>query len=56
MVDLSVSISGLDQNTIQPSGSFKTVLTSSNVMDENSFSEPKKVLAISPSNPHTHSI
>lgn len=44
-VNLTISISGLDQNSIQKSGSSKTVLTSANLMDENSFSEPNKVVA-----------
>lgn len=42
-VNLSISISGLDQTSIQKSGSSKMVLTSANLMDENSFSEPNKV-------------
>lgn len=43
-VNLTISISGLDQNSIQKSGSSKTVLTSANLKDENSFSEPNKVV------------
>lgn len=42
-VNLKVSVKGLEPNSISPSGSTKTVLTSNNLMDENSFSEPKKV-------------
>ncbi|XP_056158386.1 alpha-L-arabinofuranosidase 1-like [Syzygium oleosum] len=45
-VNLTISISGLDQNSIQKSASSKMVLTSANVMDENSFSEPNKVVPI----------
>lgn len=44
-VSLKISITGLEQNSIQALGSMKTVLTSGNVMDENSFKEPKKVIA-----------
>lgn len=43
-VNLNISVVG-SQNSISPSGT-KTTLTSSNVMDENSFSEPKKVVPI----------
>jgi len=42
-VNLKISIDGLEPNSLQLSGSTKTVLTSGNVMDENSFSQPKKV-------------
>ena len=42
-VTLKISISGLDQNTLESSGAIKTTLTSTNVMDENSFKEPNKV-------------
>ncbi|KAI4325601.1 hypothetical protein MLD38_030983 [Melastoma candidum] len=45
-INLTISISGLDQNSIQSSGSFRTALTSTNVMDENSFSNPNKVVPI----------
>jgi alpha-N-arabinofuranosidase len=41
-VNLKVSIDGLGLSS-QLSGSTKTVLTSSNLMDENSFANPKKV-------------
>ncbi|KAJ7942523.1 Alpha-L-arabinofuranosidase 1 [Quillaja saponaria] len=43
LVNLKISVDGLDPNTAQLSGSNKTVLTSANLMDENSFVEPKKV-------------
>lgn len=42
-VNLKISLDGLEPNSLQLSGSTKTVLTSANVMDENSFSQPKKV-------------
>ncbi|KAL2320581.1 hypothetical protein Fmac_029550 [Flemingia macrophylla] len=42
-VNLKISIAGLEPNSLQLSGS-QTVLTSANVMDENSFSQPKKVV------------
>ncbi|CAK7340311.1 unnamed protein product [Dovyalis caffra] len=42
-VNLKVTIDGLGLKS-QLSGSTKTVLTSSNVMDENSFTDPKKVV------------
>ncbi|XP_073261496.1 alpha-L-arabinofuranosidase 1-like [Populus alba] len=42
-VNLKVSIDGLGLNS-QLSGSTRTVLTSSNVMDENSFVDPIKVV------------
>ncbi|XP_014491305.1 alpha-L-arabinofuranosidase 1 isoform X2 [Vigna radiata var. radiata] len=45
-VNLKISIDGLEPNSLQLSGSTKTVLTSGNVMDENSFSQPKKVVPI----------
>ncbi|ONK61665.1 uncharacterized protein A4U43_C08F32310 [Asparagus officinalis] len=41
-VNLSISVSGL-QNAINASESKTTVLTSNNVMDENSFQEPNKL-------------
>ncbi|KAG5086023.1 hypothetical protein JHK82_053420 [Glycine max] len=40
---LDIDLSGLDSN-VQQYGSTITVLTSTNVMDENSFLEPKKVV------------
>ncbi|EEF38707.1 alpha-L-arabinofuranosidase 1 [Ricinus communis] len=43
-VNLKISIDGLGLNSIQLSGSTKMLLTSANVMDENSFNDPKKVL------------
>ncbi|KAJ1397021.1 Glycosyl hydrolase, all-beta [Sesbania bispinosa] len=42
-VDLKISIEGLDPS-VHLYQSTKTVLTSSNVMDENSFSQPNKVV------------
>ncbi|XP_020218716.1 alpha-L-arabinofuranosidase 1 [Cajanus cajan] len=42
-VNLKISIAGLEPNSLQLSGS-QTVLTSANVMDENSFSQPNKVV------------
>ncbi|TKY62770.1 Alpha-L-arabinofuranosidase 1 [Spatholobus suberectus] len=43
-VNLKISLDGLEPNSLQLSGSTKTVITSANVMDENSFSQPKKVV------------
>ena len=40
--NLGISINGLSTN-VQPSGSSMAVLTSSNIMDENSFAEPMKI-------------
>lgn len=45
-VTLQISITGLEVNSIQSSGSTKTVLTSGNVMDENSFQAPNKVVPV----------
>ncbi|XP_059668258.1 alpha-L-arabinofuranosidase 1-like [Cornus florida] len=45
-VKLKISIDGLKLNSIQSIGSTKTVLTSDNLMDENSFKEPKKVAPV----------
>ncbi|PPD88581.1 hypothetical protein GOBAR_DD14470 [Gossypium barbadense] len=42
-VNLQISVDGLDPNSVKLSGSTKTTLTSANLMDENSFKEPKKV-------------
>ncbi|CAL0323340.1 unnamed protein product [Lupinus luteus] len=47
--NLEISINGL-KSTIKQLGSIKTVLTSTNIMDENSFLEPMKVV------PHQHSL
>ncbi|KAJ4780281.1 alpha-L-arabinofuranosidase 1 [Rhynchospora pubera] len=44
-VNLTISMSGLT-NSIDTPNSFTTVLTSSNVMDENSFSNPTKVVPV----------
>jgi len=41
--NMQVLVTGLDPNVMRVSGSKKTVLTSTNVMDENSFSQPEKV-------------
>lgn len=43
-VNLKIYVDGLDPNSVKLSGSTKTMLTSSNLMDENSFNEPNKVL------------
>uniref|UniRef100_A0A5B6YMF0 non-reducing end alpha-L-arabinofuranosidase n=1 Tax=Davidia involucrata TaxID=16924 RepID=A0A5B6YMF0_DAVIN len=45
-VNLKISIYGLEPNSIESFGSTKTVLTSSNLMDENSFKDPKKVVPV----------
>ncbi|CAN4118691.1 unnamed protein product [Withania somnifera] len=46
-VTLKISISGLGQNSLETSfGAIKTTLTSTNVMDENSFREPNKVAPV----------
>lgn len=42
-INLNISVGGFDTNSIQLSGSSKTVLTSGKLMDENSFQQPKKV-------------
>ncbi|KAG2689874.1 hypothetical protein I3760_09G160800 [Carya illinoinensis] len=42
-VNLKISVDGLEPSSIQPSGSTKTILTSGNQNDENSFDEPNKV-------------
>lgn len=42
-VNVSISVGGLDPNAEQLTASTKTVLTSTNIMDENSFTDPKKV-------------
>jgi alpha-N-arabinofuranosidase len=42
--NMQVLVTGLDPNVMRVSGSKKTVLTSTNVMDENSFSQPEKVV------------
>ncbi|KAG6410580.1 hypothetical protein SASPL_128642 [Salvia splendens] len=42
-VNLKLSVEGLDNKSIEPAGSTLTTLTSTNVKDENSFKEPKKV-------------
>lgn len=45
-VNLKISIDGLKPSSFQSLGSTRTVLTSSNLMDENSFIEPNKVAPI----------
>ncbi|KAL5546895.1 hypothetical protein UlMin_006582 [Ulmus minor] len=45
-VNLKISVNGLDTNSFKLSGSNKTVLTSANLMDENSFTAPNKVAPI----------
>ncbi|XP_068663532.1 alpha-L-arabinofuranosidase 1-like [Aristolochia californica] len=45
-VTLNISLSGLDPNSISSTGSKMIVLTSTNLMDENSFKEPKKVVPV----------
>ncbi|GKV28989.1 hypothetical protein SLEP1_g37973 [Rubroshorea leprosula] len=42
-VNLSIDVAGLDPNSEQLTGPTKTELTSTNLMDENSFTEQKKV-------------
>ena len=42
-VNLKVLVTGSDPNVMKVSGSTRTVLTSTNVMDENSFTQPEKV-------------
>lgn len=43
-VSMKISIDGLDKNLLQSYGSKKTLLSSNNVMDENTFQEPRKVV------------
>ncbi|KAJ8770422.1 hypothetical protein K2173_015036 [Erythroxylum novogranatense] len=45
-VNLKISVDGLGMNSLRLSGSTKTVLSSSNPLDENSFTNPKKVAPI----------
>ncbi|KAK4485617.1 hypothetical protein RD792_008260, partial [Penstemon davidsonii] len=45
-VILKVIVDGLDKNLIEAEGSIMTILSSTNVMDENTFNEPKKVSSI----------
>ena len=44
-MNLKIAIDGVDPNSLDTSGS-KTVLSSTNVMDENSFANPEKVQAL----------
>lgn len=43
LINLNISVGGFDTKSVQLSSSSKTVLTSGNLMDENSFEQPKKV-------------
>ncbi|KAL0716979.1 hypothetical protein Bca4012_066301 [Brassica carinata] len=43
-VNMKVLVTGLDLSVMKVSGSKRTVLTSTNVMDENSFTQPEKVV------------
>ncbi|KAL3841122.1 hypothetical protein ACJIZ3_025713 [Penstemon smallii] len=45
-VDIQISIAGIDSNLLKSIGSTKTELTSSNLMDENSFQVPNKVVPV----------
>ncbi|XP_077241516.1 alpha-L-arabinofuranosidase 1-like [Tasmannia lanceolata] len=45
-VNLKILVSGLESNSISSFGSTKAVLTSQNLMDENSFEEPNKVVPV----------
>ncbi|EHA8590815.1 alpha-L-arabinofuranosidase 1 [Cocos nucifera] len=51
IVNLKISVAGL-QNAVNSVGSTMTVLTSSNLKDENSFEEPNKVVPIRTSLPN----
>lgn len=42
-MNLKISVQGLDLNSKSAASSKKTVLTSTNLMDENSFAQPNKV-------------
>ncbi|OIT22863.1 hypothetical protein A4A49_52356, partial [Nicotiana attenuata] len=42
-VTVKISIGGLEENSLQSFRATKITLTSSNVMGENSFEDPKKV-------------
>lgn len=46
VVNLNITVSGLENAIISSSGATKTVLTSGNLMDENSFSAPMKVAPV----------
>ncbi|KAF3771852.1 Alpha-L-arabinofuranosidase 1 [Nymphaea thermarum] len=43
-VRLKIKITGLDSKDLSSSGSSKTIMTSNNLMDENSFAHPEKAL------------
>ncbi|KAL3819657.1 hypothetical protein ACJIZ3_005562 [Penstemon smallii] len=45
-VALKIIVDGLDKNLIEAEGSTMTILSSTNVMDENTFNEPKKVAPV----------
>ncbi|XP_049935357.1 alpha-L-arabinofuranosidase 1-like isoform X2 [Nymphaea colorata] len=45
-VCLKIKITGLDSKDLSSSGSSKTIMTSNNLMDENSFAHPEKVVPI----------
>lgn len=45
-VNLKISIEGLDNKSIEASGSTLATLTSNNVKDENSFNNPKKIAPV----------
>ncbi|KAL5707693.1 non-reducing end alpha-L-arabinofuranosidase [Ranunculus cassubicifolius] len=45
-VNLKINLNGTGPNSIESSGSTKSTLTSSNVKDENSFTEPNKVVPV----------
>lgn len=47
-VNLRISINNLNSYSIQKSGSYMTVLTSGNSMDENSLNNPNKVIQTLP--------
>lgn len=55
MVNMKISISGL-QNAISSSGSKSTIFTSNNVMDQNSFQQPNKVVPMQSSFPNAGSL
>ena len=45
-MNLKISVNNLNGYSIRKSGSSQTVLTSANLMDENSLNNPKKVTHI----------
>lgn len=46
-MNLKLSVEGLENKSIDSAGSTLTTLTSTNLKDENSFKEPKKVMFLS---------